>query len=391
MADTVDLARSQGLSTAEATRLLAEHGRNELPADPGPTIAARVAHQLTDPMILLLCGGAGARAGHRGPPDAAIIAAVVVLNTTIGVVQDVRAQRAIDALSRMAAPVARVWRDGRLRELPAAELVPGDVVRLEAGDIVPADLSLIEAAAVEVDESAMTGESLPVARAGGRRAPRRHRGDAGTRPWAAWSGPGRPARSARSRPWSAAGPPDPAPAPARGSVPPAGPRDRARCALVVLALAIAQGESWTRAAVLAVSLGVAAVPESLPAVVTISLALGAHRMARRNAVVRRLPAVETLGSVTVLASDKTGTLTPGCSPSGRLWTPDGECEVSGTAYGVAGAVTGTGLRADGRGPVAARRGAVQRRHIRLGGAVRSGSRSETPSTWRCWWPRPRPG
>ncbi len=340
MADTVDALRDRpGLTSSEAARLLSAHGRNELPAEPGPTIVSRVRHQLRDPMILLLCGAFVLVVAVGDRPDAAIIAAVVVLNTVIGVVQDVRAQHAVDALSRMAAPVAQVWRDGRLRALPAAELVPSDLVRLEAGDVVPADLSLVDAVAVEVDESAMTGESVPVARAVGEELL------AGT---VVTRGRGR-GIVLRTGTGSALGQ---IAALVGGRVRPTPLQRRlgalsrqlvivtgALCA-VVLVLAVAQGESWTRAAILAVSLGVAAVPESLPAVVTISLALGAHRMAARHAVVRRLPAVETLGSVTVIASDKTGTLTAGVLSVRALWTPEGECEVSGTAYGVAGAVTG---------------------------------------------------
>ena len=273
-----------GLASADAVRLLAEHGRNELRADPGPTILSRVGHQLLDPMILLLCGAFALVVAVGDGADAAIIAAVVVLNTVIGVVQDVRAQHAIDALSRMAAPVAWAWRDGRLGQLPAAELVPGDVVRLESGDVVPADLLLLEAAAVEVDEAAMTGESLPVARAIGDEL---LSGTVVTRGRAVGTvvrtGPG----SALGRIAALVG----------GRVRPTPLQRRlgilsrqlvlvtgALC-VVVLGLAIVQGESWTEAAILAVSLGVAAVPESLPAVVTISLALGAHRMARRHAVV----------------------------------------------------------------------------------------------------------
>ena len=166
MAETTAPTRT-GLSTAEASRLLSTHGRNELPAEPGPTVVARVAHQLADPMILLLCAALVLVVVIGDGADAVIIAAVVVLNTAIGVAQDLRAQRAVDALTRLAAPVASVWRDGRVRTIPAAELVPGDLVRLETGDVVPADLLLTEAAGLEVDESAMTGESLPVARSAG--------------------------------------------------------------------------------------------------------------------------------------------------------------------------------------------------------------------------------
>jgi P-type Ca2+ transporter type 2C len=342
MSTTVDAAvrLGHGLTSPEASRLLGAHGRNELPVDRGPTLAGRVTHQLRDPMIVLLLAALVLVLAVGDLADAVIIAAVVVLNTTIGVVQDVRAQRAIDALTRMAAPTARVWRDGRLGVLPAAELVPGDVVRLEAGDIVPADVWLDEAVAVEVDESAMTGESVPVARQHGEEL---LSGTVVTR----GRGVG---RIIRTGPSSALGRiaalvgrrVRPTPLQRRlGALSRQLVLVTSALCVVVLALAVAQGETWTGAAVLAVSLGVAAVPESLPAVVTISLALGARRMARQHAVVRRLPAVETLGSVTVLASDKTGTVTRGVLTVRRLWTPEGECEVSGTAYGVAGAVTGS--------------------------------------------------
>jgi Ca2+-transporting ATPase len=347
MTDTVDLTTTHaGLTSVHAHRLLAEQGRNELPVDPGPTVLGRIVHQLLDPMILLLCAALVLVVAVGDRPDAIIIATVVVLNTAIGVIQDVRAQHAIHALSRMAAPVAWTWRDGRLIELPAAELVRGDVVRLEAGDVVPADLLLVEGAAIQLDESAMTGESLPV---------RRDPGDEALAGTVVTKGHG-VGCVVRTGPDSALGR---IATLASGRVRPTPLQRRlsllsrqlvlvtsALC-LVVLALALAQGQSWTRAAVLTVSLGVAAVPESLPAVVTISLALGAHRMAQRNAVVRRLPAVETLGSVTVLASDKTGTMTPGVLTVQKLWTPQGEAAVTGTGHGVAGAVSGTDRAREG--------------------------------------------
>lgn len=343
------LEQGRGLTTAEAERLLQEHGRNELPPAPGPTVVGRVLHQLGDPMILLLCAALVLVIAVGDYADAAIIAAVVVLNTLIGVVQDLRAARAIDALEQLAAPEATAWRDDSWRRLPAAEIVPGDLVRLEAGDVVPADLVVQSAVGIEVDEAAMTGESLPVARAVG--APllagtvlTKGRGEAVVRLTGPDSALGQIAGLVGGRP-------RPTPLQLRLST-----LSRqlvvvtSAVCVVVLGLAVMDGLSWAESAVLAVSLGVAAVPESLPAVVTISLALGARRMARHHAVVRRLPAVETLGSVTVLASDKTGTLTQGVLTVGQVWTPDGACDVSGTAYEVAGEVTG---------PDAARESAVR--------------------------------
>lgn len=334
-------AAPTGLSSKEAARRLAEHGPNSLPPEVSAGLVARVGQQLRDPMILLLCGALVLVVAVGDQADAVIIAAVIVLNTSIGVVQDVRAQHAVDALSRMAAPRAHVWRDGVLGEVAAGDLVPGDTVRLEAGDIVPADLLLVDASSLEVDESTMTGESMPVPRGLADEVVSgtvvtRGRGVGRVVRTGADSGLGRIAALVAGAGLR------PTPLQIRLA------KLSRQLVLVigvicvaVLALGMAQGMTWSAASVLAVSLGVAAVPESLPAVVTISLALGARRMARRSAVVRRLPAVETLGSVTVLASDKTGTLTQGVLTARRLWTPAGTCEVGGTAYGVDGDVEGT--------------------------------------------------
>jgi len=329
-----------GLSSEEAARRLVEHGPNELPPEASDGLLARVGQQLRDPMILLLCGALVLVVAVGDRADAVIIAAVIVLNTTIGVVQDVRAQHAVDALSRMAAPRAHVWRDGVLADVSAADLVPGDSVRLEAGDIVPADLLLVDASSLELDESTMTGESMPVPRNLAEEVVSgtvvtRGRGIGRVVRTGADSGLGRIAALVAGAGLR------PTPLQIRLA------RLSRQLVLVigvicvaVFGLGMAQGMTWAAASVLAVSLGVAAVPESLPAVVTISLALGARRMARRSAVVRRLPAVETLGSVTVLASDKTGTLTQGVLTARELWTPAGTCEIGGTAYGVDGDVEG---------------------------------------------------
>ncbi len=329
-----------GLTAEEAARRLTEQGPNAVPSVKRRSVLARVGAQLRDPMILVLCAALVVVVLLGDVSDAVIIAAVVVLNTAIGVVQEVRAENAIAALDRMAAPRARVVRDGRVSEVDAADVVLDDVVRLEAGDVVPADLVLTEAVGLEVDEASMTGESVPVARGQGEEAMSgtvvtRGRGLGVVVRTGADSGLGRIAALIATT----------------GLRPTPLQRRLARlsrelvvvttllCALV-LALTVLRGSSWTDSLILAVSLGVAAIPESLPAVVSVALALGAYRMARRAAVVRWLPAVETLGSVSVLASDKTGTLTEGRMTVQRLWTPAGLVEVGGVGYAVHGELDG---------------------------------------------------
>lgn len=331
---------SAGLTTAEAAQLRAEHGPNLPPRGPRRRLVGRVGDQLRDPMILLLLAAFVVVALVGDLADAGIILAVVCVNTAIGVVQEVRAANALDALDQLAAPVATVERDGRFVRVPSAEVVPGDYARLEAGDVVPADAVVAEAAALEVDESTMTGESVPVSRTAGDEL---LAGTVLTR--------GR-AYAVVVRTGSASGLGAIAAAVVTAGARPTPLQQRlARLsgqlvwmtlalAGLVLGLGLLRGEPAQDMLVVAVSLAVAAIPESLPAVVTVALALGAHRMARRHALVRRLPAVETLGSVTVLASDKTGTLTEGQMTVREIWSPEGSWAVEGDGYGASG-----GLRA----------------------------------------------
>ncbi|RZU53534.1 Ca2+-transporting ATPase [Krasilnikovia cinnamomea] len=303
--------RPAGLSSAEATELLSVHGPNAV-AQPRPQrLPSRILRQLTDPLVALLIAAAVVTTALQDLTDTIVIALVVVLNTSIGVVQEVRADRAIAALDRLAAPTARAIRDGNDVVIPAADLVPGDVVRLEAGDVVPADLQLRDAFRFRLDEAALTGESVPVERKPG------DESYAGTVVVVGRA----TGEVVRTGPASALG---------RiaelvvGTRPTLTPLQRRLARLsrvlgltavvlsgVVFALGLLAGREVVTMAVTAVSLVVAAVPESLPAVVTLALALGAHRMAQARAIPRRLHAVETLGSVTVIASDKTGTLTEG--------------------------------------------------------------------------------
>lgn len=313
---------SGGLSAAEALHRLGVDGPNAVPAPAPTTMAARVLRQLRDPMILLLGVAFVVVLVLGDVPDAAIIAVVVLVNTAIGVVQERRAEHAMAALDRMAAPRARVLRDGLVSDIEAAALVRGDVVRLEAGDVVPADLVAEEAVGLEVDESSMTGESVPVGRTVGDELL------SGTvvtkgRGWGVVVRTGPESGLGRIAALIATTHVGPTPLQARlrrlsrqlvavtGAI-----------AVLVLALSVLRGVSFGEALILAVSLAVAAIPESLPAVVSVALALGAHRMAKQSAIVRWLPAVETLGSVTVLASDKTGTLTEGRMSVQRIWMPD---------------------------------------------------------------------
>ncbi|WP_158293130.1 MULTISPECIES: HAD-IC family P-type ATPase, partial [Kribbella] len=308
----------------------------------------RIVAQLKDPMILLLLGAAVLTATLRDFTDLTVILVVVTLNTAVGVIQELRAEHALAALRRLAAPQARVVRSGRTRMIVAAELVPGDLVLLEAGDIVPADLQLLEAVRLQADEAALTGESVPVEKD----APDEvfagtvitcGRGTAVTSRTGMDSALGRIARLLS------------------GQQPRQTPLQRRLRSLsrilsivaIVLSAVVAiagliRGLPLPDMLVTAVSLTVAAVPESLPAVVTLALAVGAHRMARRSAVVRQLPAVETLGSVTVVAADKTGTLTEGVMLAERVWTPTAEYIATGDGYAPDGAVLGD-PRQDGDG------------------------------------------
>ncbi|WP_183098929.1 cation-translocating P-type ATPase [Nocardioides pelophilus] len=338
-----------GLTAEEAARRLEESGPNRAPRPRPRRLSSRIMTQLRDPMILLLMGALVVVVGLGDVTDAFIIAAVIVLNTTIGVVQEIRAANAIAALDRLSAPHAIVVRDGRMQRIASEEVVPGDLVRLEAGDVVPADGTLVEAFALQLDEAAMTGESVPVARGQADEVlsgtvVTTGRGFAEVQRTGADSGLGRIATAVMS------GVTRPTPLQRRLSG-----LSRQLVALtlalagLVFVLGMIRGEDAAEMLVLAVSLAVAAIPESLPAVVSVALALGAFRMARRSALVRWLPAVETLGSVTVLASDKTGTLTEGRMVVQELWTPRGSWRVTGHGYGVAGELVALGDPGDDPG------------------------------------------
>jgi Ca2+-transporting ATPase len=316
-----------GLSTADARARLERDGPNTLPVRPGLPVWRRVLSQLRDPLIVVLLVAVALTVVTGDWTDAAVIVLVIVVNTTVGVAQEVKADRAITALAAMTAPEARVLRDGEQRMVTAAEVVVGDVLILAEGDIVPADATVVEAAALLVDEAALTGESVPVDKAPARRAgtaedAERARVSAGTvvvrgRGRAEVTATGTHSAMGRIAGLMATG----------SGLTPLQRRligvGRALAVIaillctVVLALGLVRGEPLELMVVTAISLVVAAVPESLPAVVTLALALGARRMAARHALIRRLPAVETLGSVTVIATDKTGTLT------GAAWSPAG--------------------------------------------------------------------
>ncbi|HEX6931072.1 MAG TPA: HAD-IC family P-type ATPase, partial [Streptosporangiaceae bacterium] len=297
-----DLDAGAGLTSAEAAARLSKYGPNELPRPRPAPLWRLVASQLRDPLILVLLVAAALTLGTGDWTDAGVIVLVIVVNTSVGVVQEVKAGQAIAALSELTAPDARVLRDGEQHQIPAADVVLGDVLVLAEGDIVPADAGLLEAAALLVDESALTGESVPVDKTPTLDGPdgvvsagtvvTRGRGRAVVTATGAASAMGRIAALVGTRPGLT-------PLQRRlvgiGRVLAAGAV--VLCA-IVMTIGLVKGQPVELMVITAISLVVAAVPESLPAVVTLALALGARRMSARHALIRRLPAVETLGSVT---------------------------------------------------------------------------------------------
>jgi Ca2+-transporting ATPase len=341
-----------GLTTDEAARRLARVGRNELIEAPTVAPWRVLVRQVTSPMILVLVVAALIVAAIGDLKDTVVILAIVVLNSLIGFAQEYRAERSMAALRRLTAPRATVVRDGIAGSIPASRIVPGDLVMLAEGDLVTADLRLLEVHALRVNEAALTGESEPADKTAGplpdigpgELADQRNMAFTGTAVTA-----GRAAGVVVATGMATALGRVAALVQRSGSD--ATPLQRrlgrlggelaalalAVCALV-FAMGVLRGEPLDTMFLTAVSLAVAAIPEGLPAVITIALALGAHRMARRRALVRRLPAVETLGSVTVICSDKTGTLTESRMLVERAWTLDGELVVGGRGYVPAGPV-----------------------------------------------------
>ncbi|WP_019781459.1 cation-translocating P-type ATPase [Streptococcus sobrinus] len=316
----------EGLTSSQAQSRLEAYGKNELEEGENRGLLAKFIDQFKDLMIIILLVAAALSViteGMHGLTDALIILAVVILNAAFGVYQEGQAEAALEALKDMSSPLARVRRDGHVTEIDSKELVPGDVVLLEAGDVVPADMRLLEAASLKIEEAALTGESVPVEKdltvdlaedAGiGDRLNMAYQNSNVTygRGFGVVVNTGMYTEVGKIAGMLANA--DETETPLKQSL------TQLSKALTYLIVAIAavtflvgifvRGEEPLNGLMVAVALAVAAIPEGLPAIVTIVLSLGTTTLAKRNSIVRKLPAVETLGSTEIIASDKTGTLT----------------------------------------------------------------------------------
>jgi len=325
---------SLGLTAAEAAARLAAHGPNELARDEGVSPWRLLAGQFKGAMIVLLLLACAVSAALGETADAVAIGAIVVLNALVGFVQEFRAQRAIAALRALSAPRAHVLRGGRSQLIPAREVVPGDVLLLEGGDVVAADARLLEAHALRTMEALLTGESTPVEKdvaptgPGTALADRRDQVFLGT---AVATGRGVAEVTATGMATEMGhiarllATTEQAETPLERQLRALGRTLLALClgiVAVVFLLGLVRGIPLMDVLLSSVALAVAAVPEGLPAIITIALALGVQRMAVRHALVRRLASVETLGCATVVCSDKTGTLTAGRMEVRDVWGVD---------------------------------------------------------------------
>ncbi len=349
-AQRLDSDLRAGLSSEEIDRRRESFGPNRITADAGTSPWLRFLQQFNQPLLYILLVAGCITLLLRDWVDAGVIFGVVLINAVVGYIQEAKAEKAMEALARSIVTVATVIRGGRQQRLAAEELVPGDLLRLEAGDKVPADLRLVEAKNLHIDESALTGESVPV--------------DKSTDPIPAETPLADRANLAFSGTIVTTGQ-------ARGLVIATGeatetgqisemvqrstslttPLTRRierfswRLLYVILALAslaftvgLGRGEKWVEMYQTAVALAVSGIPEELPPLVTIILAIGVSRMADRHAIIRKLPAVETLGSATVICSDKTGTLTENQMTVERIFAGGRLYSVSGNGYGTEGEI-----------------------------------------------------
>ena len=360
LARALDVSLSEGLREDDAARRLSVHGRNELPEAPPPSPWTILGAQFTSLIVWVLIGAAIVSGLLGEWVDTGAILAIVLLNGFLGFVQEYRAEQSLAALKTLAVTYARVIRGGSRRQLSSTELVPGDIIDVEAGDHIPADARLIQAAALRTQEAALTGESTPVDKSGGvlpdndlPLADRRNMVFLGTtvtggKGRALIVATGRGTELGRIATLMTTVPVEPTPLQRRleqfghvllllslGIV------------VVVFVLGLWRGEPVFDMFLTAVSLAVAAIPEGLPAIVTTTLALGVMRMVTRHALIRRLPAVETLGAATVICTDKTGTLTKNEMTVTRLALDGLVYEVTGEGYAPEGDIIGGDPREGG--------------------------------------------
>jgi magnesium-transporting ATPase (P-type) len=350
---------NNGLSTSDADARLAKFGHNELSSGVRRTWVNRIADQVRNPLItvLLVAAALSSLLGHT--LDSAVILVVVAANITIGMVQEGRAEQALHAIRNMISPKATVLRDGHRVTIDGREIVPGDIVLIEPGDRVTADLRILSSRNLKIDESILTGESVPVEKSS---SPVDGKAALAERFSMAYSGTLVTAGQATGL------------AVATGSACELGRisglisqvtvletplirqmNEFARH-ITVLILSIAammfvfavmvRGYPWPEAFMIIVVMAVAAIPEGLPAVITITLAIGVQRMAARKAIIRRLPAVETLGAVSTICSDKTGTLTKNEMTVSAMSCAGGDFQISGVGYTPEGDITVVGVAAD---------------------------------------------
>jgi Ca2+-transporting ATPase len=340
-----------GLNRREVEEFRSRYGRNELPRSPRNPWWRRFARQFSDLVIWILIFAALVSGVAGEWLDAGVILAIVVLNGTLGFIQEEKAERALAALQELSTPHAKVMRDGQLQDIAAADVVAGDLVALEAGDRVPADLRLINSAGLRTMEAVLTGESVPVDKdyreVAEVRTPLAERVNIAYTGTTVVAGSGTGvvvATGTHTEMGRIAGL-------LQRQEQELTPLQRRLAELgrmlvvVVLAIvaiifmvALLRGGKLLDVFLLSVSLAVAAVPEGMPAVVTIALAIGVQRMARRNALIRRLPSVETLGAVTVICSDKTGTLTRNEMTVREILADGAWYEVTGSGYAPHGRV-----------------------------------------------------
>lgn len=347
---TLRTNKENGLSSKQAAEMLQQKGYNEFEEEKKESIWAKLLHQLSEVTTLILIVAAiistylAVTEGHDYAEPIVIIA-IVILNAVLGIRQELSAEKALDALKNMNAPLAKVVRDGMLQPISAKELVPGDIIVIEAGDMVPADARIIESSNLLVEESALTGESVPSEK--NANAEVKESAPLGDRVNMLFSGclvtngRGRAVvvatgmETEMGKIASLLNNTKKSKTPLQKRLMELGKKLSVVAVVsgaLVFFIGLMHGETIMEMLMTAVSLAVAAVPETLPVIVTITLAFGIQNMVKKNAIIRRIPAVEALGSASVICSDKTGTLTQNQMTIKQIWAVSHEPKDAGTVF-----------------------------------------------------------